>query len=248
MALTTCTRNLHPRSLVFNNLKFDAQGCLLVTASLKLLKPPNYDHVKFPERKRLAIIQKVPHLDTNIKPPRHQKMLIQMRGPEEVHNKLQYGDYGIQAITGGRLKHETCEMIRMIIVRQMDEANMFAVWRHNSLWQSVSKKGIGVRMGGGKGAIDHYVFPFKAERIILEIGGTCEYVEVMPMLKAIQKKLPFRSRLVTHKSMQEREAKEKWEEENNLNPFTFKYCAQNNVLGCRTFLNDYDHKWYGKYL
>lgn len=33
-------------------------------------------------------------------------------------------------------------------------------------------------MGGGKGAIDHYVTPIKARRVILEVGGHVEYDEV----------------------------------------------------------------------
>jgi len=33
-------------------------------------------------------------------------------------------------------------------------------------------------MGGGKGNIDHYVTPIRSGRIIIEIAGHCEYVEV----------------------------------------------------------------------
>jgi large subunit ribosomal protein L16 len=33
-------------------------------------------------------------------------------------------------------------------------------------------------MGGGKGPIDHYVTPVKAGRVIIEMGGKCEFVEV----------------------------------------------------------------------
>lgn len=33
-------------------------------------------------------------------------------------------------------------------------------------------------MGGGKGSIDHYVTPVKAGRVIIEVGGYCEFFEV----------------------------------------------------------------------
>jgi ribosomal protein L16/L10AE len=33
-------------------------------------------------------------------------------------------------------------------------------------------------MGGGKGPIDHYVTPVKAGRVIVEMGGKCEFAEV----------------------------------------------------------------------
>lgn len=55
---------------------------------------------------------------------------------------------------------------------------MFAIWRVPAPWQPVTKKGQGQRMGGGKGAIDHYVTPIRAGRIIVEMGGKCEFEEV----------------------------------------------------------------------
>ena len=39
-------------------------------------------------------------------------------------------------------------------------------------------QGQGQRMGGGKGSIDHYVTPIKKGRVIVEMGGTCEFSEV----------------------------------------------------------------------
>jgi len=230
-----------------HTLKTDCLGCVLSSASFKLKVPPNYDHVQYPEKRRPRIINKVPWLDPSNRPPKHTKMLDMMRGPELVHHRLQYGDYGVQVIKGGRLTHELVERIRMILVRQMDERNMFAVWRFNSLWQSVTRKGKGVRMGGGKGSINHYCMPVRAERLILEVGGECEAPEVLPMLREIVRILPFQARVISHESVQYRKEKEAWEEENNINPFTFKHCADNNILGCQKHLNRYDFKWYNKY-
>ncbi|XP_055862975.1 39S ribosomal protein L16, mitochondrial-like [Biomphalaria glabrata] len=230
--------------LIDSRCGISCSSCL--TGSFKL--PPNYDNVAFPERRRLKMIDKVPPIDPGIRPPKMMRDLHQMRGPELIQNKLLYGNFGLQAVTGGRISHKDTEAVRQIIVKQMDERYMFAVWRFNHLWQAVSRKGQGRRMGGGKGPIDHYVFPFRAERVVLEMGGRCELVEVYDVLKAIQKKLGFRTRIITHDSVRKREEKEKWVEENNMNPFTFKFCVQNNVLGCSKYLNRYDYMWFGKYL
>lgn len=228
-------------------LKNDIHGCVILTATLKLKVPAKYDHVKYPERRRLKIIDKVPPLEPSVRPPKHMRDLYRMRGPETIHNKLQYGDYGIQVMAGGRMTHKDCETVRMIIVRQMDDRYMFAAWRINQLWQSVTRKGLGTRMGGGKPSIDHYVVPVRAERILLEVGGECEFVEVYPMLRAIQKVLPFRNRIVTHESMRKREEMERQAEANNKNIFTFKYAVENNILGCHKILNRYDYIWHNKY-
>lgn len=175
------------------------------------------------------------------------KDLYDMRGPELIHNKLQYAEFGIQALRGGSLRWGHLEMIRLTINRKMDDSRMFAVWRVDQPWKSVTKKGQGHRMGGGKGAIDHYVFPLRAGRIIVEMGGKCEYEEVYPILKQVAHILPFSARVVNRAILKEEEEKEKETEAKNINPFTFKYCAEKNMLGCHTWLSPYDFKWHGKY-
>jgi large subunit ribosomal protein L16 len=85
-------------------------------------------------------------------------------------------------LQGGQMHHGHFEMIRNGINRKMDESRMFALWRVDAPWKPITKKGQGHRMGGGKGSIDHYVTPVKAGRIIVEMGGECEYGEVFPFL------------------------------------------------------------------
>lgn len=43
------------------------------------------------------------------------------------------------------------------------------------------------------------------------------------------------------------ESKEKMEEE-NLNPWTWKYIIQNNMLGCHKWISKYDKRWFNEYL
>ena len=73
------------------------------------------------------------------------------------------------------MKYGHFEMVRLNINRRMDDTHMFAVWRIDAPWKPVTKKGQGHRMGGGKGAIDHYITPIRAGRIIVERGGHCAY-------------------------------------------------------------------------
>lgn len=122
---------------------------------------------------------KVPQFGSHIRPPKMQKRLILMRGPETVHNFLLHKQYGIIALQGGRMKYPHYEYVRLCIGRKLDTKRMFSIWRIPAPWQPLTKKGIGVRMGSGKGAIDHYCTPIKAGRVIIEVGGHCEYDEVM---------------------------------------------------------------------
>lgn len=192
-------------------------------------------------------MDKVPQIQANLRPPKMQKKLKLMRGPERVHNFLLHKQYGIQALCGGRLRWGHFEMLRLGVGRKIDVDRMFAIWRVDAPWQPLTKQGQGQRMGGGKGAIDHYVTPVKAGRIILEIGGRCEFIEVKGFLKQFADKLPFEARVVSHEMLLEEAKREKELEEQNLNPYTFKYVCQNNLSGCHRWLRPIDHKVFGKF-
>ncbi|XP_049867107.1 39S ribosomal protein L16, mitochondrial [Pectinophora gossypiella] len=222
---------------------------LTAVAGIKYFPPPkNYDHIEIPDRQRLRIVDKVPQYPPNLKPPKMQKRLRYMRGPETLHNTLQLKQYGVVATGGGRMRYEHFEMARLVVARRLDQKRMFAIWRIDPPWQPITKKGQGQRMGGGKGAIDHYVTPIKAGRIILEVGGKCEYEEVKTMLRIVAERLPFQAEPVSQEIMEKKAAEEKWKEENNKNPYSMKYIIQNNMGGCHKMLSPFDHKWYGKYL
>ena len=102
-------------------------------------------------------------------------------------------------------------------------------------------------MGGGKGAIDHYVTPIKANRVIVEMGGHCEYFEVRKKLEEVAAKLPFKAIALTHEQLTKMREREKMEEENNANPWTMKYIIQNNLGGCHNWISPKDKIWFGKY-
>lgn len=199
------------------------------------------------ERPKLRFFDKVPQLPPNLKPPKMQKRLRYMRGPEPIHTFLQHKMYGIQALGGGRLRWGHFEMLRLSIGRKLDVNRMFAIWRADAPWQPLTKQGQGQRMGGGKGAIDHYVTPVKAGRIIVEIAGKCEFQEVKGWLQTYADQLPFAARAVSHEMLLEEARQEKENEKLNQNPYTLKYVIQNNLGGCHRWLSPVDHKWFGKF-
>ncbi|VEN34592.1 unnamed protein product [Callosobruchus maculatus] len=193
------------------------RGSILPVNAVKIIQvcgfkhfgpPEKYDHVEFPERPRLKVVDRQPQLPPSIRPPKMQKKLR----------------------------------------RKMDQDRMFAIWRVDNPWFPVTKKGQGQRMGGGKGAIDHYVTPVKAGRIIVELGGKCEFLEVKDFLQDCANKLPFKAIAVSQKMLDDEKAKEKWELENNQNPYTMKYLIQNNMGGCQRWISPLDFKYFCKYV
>lgn len=215
---------------------------------MRLKKPPTYDHVQYPERRRLRIVEKMPEpLSTTKAYFKMPKRLDFMRGPELVHNKIIYGEYGVQALQGGRMRSQHFDSVRLQVIRKMNDKKSFALWRVDPPWQSVTKKSQGSRMGGGKGNIAFYVTPIRDRRIIMEVGGEVEFEEVKPFLKIVVDILPFKARIVSRQTLEEFNEEEDCLEKLNQNPFTFQYCAKNNMLGIKKWLSPYDLLWYNKF-
>jgi len=85
---------------------------------------------------------------------------------------LEFGSYGIKAITGGRIPFSQIEAIRVVIKRMIKKSGklFFRIFPQTP----ISKKPIGVRMGGGKGSIDHWVSIVNPGKIICELEGLSE--------------------------------------------------------------------------
>nr|CAG4637342.1 EOG090X0DE4 [Ceriodaphnia reticulata]SVE73188.1 EOG090X0DE4 [Ceriodaphnia reticulata] len=224
-------------------------GTFIQVAGLKnFTPPPKYDHISLPEKPKLHFMEKVPTYPANLKPPKMAKRLTLMRGPEPIHNQLIHQQYGVVALCGGRLHSGHIEMIRMTINRKMDASKMFAIWRIDPPWQPLTRKGQGKRMGGGKGAIDHYVTPIKAGRVIVEVGGKCEFQQVKTFLCEVAEKLPFKAKATSYELMQEEKIKEQELQDANINPYTTEYVIKNNMGGCHEWISLYDKKWFFKHV
>ncbi|XP_061188378.1 large ribosomal subunit protein uL16m-like [Saccostrea echinata] len=216
---------------------------------MKIKTLPNYDDIEFPEKKKLRLVDKTPQpvKNTNSHVAVQQRSEAKYcRGPDVINNRLIYGQYGVQALDGGLLTAKHFDAWRLYINAKLTN-DMFAEWRVEPPWKPVSKKGQGKRMGKGKSPISHYVTPVKADRIIMEIGGKIELRQVYRMLRHVANQCPFHARIVSEEILKKEEEQENWIRDNNLNPFSYKYCAKNNFLGIRKDLSPYDLIFFGKY-
>lgn len=108
----------------------------------------------------------------------------------------------LQALGGGYLHWGHMEMMRLTINRRIDPSTTFALWRFRAPHKPITRKGLGQRMGGGKGAIDHYVTPVKCGRLVVEVGGRVELGEVEAVLTEVAKKLPFPAKVCSSQQLQ----------------------------------------------
>ncbi|KAJ8350963.1 hypothetical protein SKAU_G00260930 [Synaphobranchus kaupii] len=217
----------------------------VLSAGLKTYhQPPDYSDVVLPERPKLKFMNKVPNLK---KVKKEMKNLNDIRGPAKNGTAFTTGQYGIVALGGGYLHWGHMEMMRLTINRHIDPRTTFALWRISGPYKPITRRGLGKRMGGGKGAIDHYVTPVRYGRLVLEVGGSCELGEVEPVLTEVAKKLPFPAKVVSRESLAAMQQKEAEEAQSNQNPWTFKMVVTANMLGIRKVLSPFDLHNHGRF-
>jgi large subunit ribosomal protein L16 len=117
-----------------------------------------------------------------------------LRGKAHAGNGLVFGDFGLQALEGTWLTARQIEAARRAIVHHLRRGVM--LWVRVFPDKPVTKKPAEVRMGSGKGALDHWVAVVKPGRIIFEIGGVKEDAAKEAMRLASHK-LPIETKFVT---------------------------------------------------
>ncbi|XP_066517667.1 39S ribosomal protein L16, mitochondrial [Hoplias malabaricus] len=228
----------HCSAVLPNHLKVLSAG--LKTYNL----PPDYSNVVLPEKPKLKFLNKVPNLK---KVKKEMKRLRDIQGPAKSSNTFTTGQYAIVAMGGGYLHWGHMEMMRLSINRRLDPSTTFATWRINAPYKPITRKGLGQRMGGGKGAIDYYVSPVKSGRLIVEVGGHIELGEVESVLNEVAKKLPFPAKVMSRESLAAMHQQQAEKEANNQNPWTFQRIARSNMLGIRKVISPFDLQNHGRY-
>ncbi len=104
-----------------------------------------------------------------------------------------FGSFGLKATTGGRLTNRQIESARIAMTRHMKREGK--VWIRIFPDKPITKKPQEVRMGKGKGAVDHWVAQVKPGRIMFEIDGV-SFETAQEALRLAAQKLPLLTKVV----------------------------------------------------
>ena len=116
-----------------------------------------------------------------------------IRGKAKGGTTLNFGSYGLKAITAERVTSRQIEAARKAITRYLKRAGR--MWIRIFPDVPVSKKPAEVRMGKGKGSIEYWACRVKPGRIMFEVDG----VNVNDARKAMTlaaAKLPIKCKFV----------------------------------------------------
>ena len=116
-----------------------------------------------------------------------------IRGKAKGGTTLNFGSYGLKALTAERVTSRQIEVARRAITRHMKRAGK--VWIRIFPDVPVSKKPTEVRMGKGKGTPEYWAARVKPGRVMFEIDGVPSDIAHTALILG-SSKLPLQTKII----------------------------------------------------
>lgn len=115
------------------------------------------------------------------------------RGIETRGTELSFGSFGLKSLEKSWVTARQIEAARRAITHYIQRGGK--IWIRIFPDKPVTRKPPEVTLGGGKGAVDHYVVPIKPGRVLFEMDGVTEDVAKEAMRLAGHK-LPVKTKFL----------------------------------------------------
>ena len=96
------------------------------------------------------------------------------RGLANTANKVSFGEFGLKAITRGRITARQIEAARRAMTRYIKRGGK--IWIRIFPDKPITKKPLEVRQGKGKGSVEYWVAQIQPGRMLYEMEGVSEEV------------------------------------------------------------------------
>ncbi len=116
------------------------------------------------------------------------------RGVATTGAQLAFGEFGLKVLENGWLKNTQIEAARVVLARQLHRGGR--MWIRCFPDKSITKKPAEVRMGKGKGDLDHWVCVVKRGKILFELSGVPDEF-ARRCFRLVAYKIPFRTKFVS---------------------------------------------------
>lgn len=121
-----------------------------------------------------------------------------MKGRAKGGDRINFGDYGLQALEPGWITNRQIEAARVAMTRHIKRGGK--VWINIFPDKPVTEKPAETRMGSGKGSPEHWVAVIKPGRVMFELAGVAEPVAREAIRLAIHK-LPIKCRFIVREEL-----------------------------------------------
>ena len=115
------------------------------------------------------------------------------RGLAQNGNTIAFGRFGLVASGRGRITARQIEAARRAMTRYIKRGGN--IWIRIFPDKPITKKPLEVRMGKGKGSVDHYATEVKGGSVMFELVGASESI-AKTALKIAASKLPIKCRII----------------------------------------------------
>ena len=136
-----------------------------------------------------------------LQPKRVKRRRVQkgrIKGNATRGHKIAFGSYGIKSLEPKWITSRQIEAARIAITRRMKRQGQ--VWIRIFPDKPITAKPNEVRMGKGRGALDHWVAVVKPGRMLFEVGGV-EPELAQEALRLGAQKLPVKTKFVTRRDL-----------------------------------------------
>ncbi|MCG9876664.1 MAG: 50S ribosomal protein L16 [Leptospiraceae bacterium] len=116
-----------------------------------------------------------------------------LKGKDERGSKVSFGEFGLKAITSGRLTARQIEAARITINRQVKRGGK--LWIRIFPHVPITKKPAETRMGKGKGNPEFWIAEIRPGRVLFEMAGVDE-ATAKKALELASFKLPLQTTFV----------------------------------------------------
>ncbi len=131
-----------------------------------------------------------------VKHRKRHKEMRRIKGLANAGTKVEFGTYGLKTLDPAWITSRQIEASRRAIIRYLRKGGK--MWIRIFPDKPVTKKGLEVPMGGGKGSVDRYVAPVRPGRILFELDGITE-AQAREAFSRASDKLPVKTKFVEKK-------------------------------------------------
>src|ERR1017187_10031343 len=125
------------------------------------------------------------------------------RGKAWRGSTLSFGEYGLKVLACGYITDRQLEVRRMAMPRSIKRGGK--IWLRLFPDKPITKKPAEVRMGSGKGALDHWVAVVRPGKILFEMEGVAPET-AQEAMRLASNKLPLRTKFVMRPGAEKIEA------------------------------------------
>ena len=119
------------------------------------------------------------------------------RGAPVKGSRINFGEYGLQALESGWMTSRQIESARVAMTRYVRRGGK--VWIKIFPHKPITQKAAETRMGSGKGTPEYWVAVIKPGRVLYELSGI-PFDEAKEAMRLASHKLPFKTKFVTRSS------------------------------------------------